>query len=85
MIVPLMSTVITFNAAGGAARNPATRATVPINLAEFERHPFPGRRPTLSLRAMRDRQRHGRTNRLPLALANQARTSVATAPSALSP
>ena len=44
VLVPLMSIVITFNAAGGAARNPATRATMPINLAEFERHPFPGRR-----------------------------------------
>jgi hypothetical protein len=85
MIVPLMSTMITFKAAGGAARNPATRPTTPINLAELARHPFPGRRPMLSLRAMRDRQCHWRTNRLPLALANQSRTSVASVPSALSP
>jgi hypothetical protein len=64
MIVQLTPTVITFNAAGGAARNPATRAPMPINLAELERHPFSGRRPTLSLCAMRDRQCHWRPERL---------------------
>jgi hypothetical protein len=85
MIVQLMPTVITFNAAGGAARNPATRATMPINLAELERHPFSGRRPTLSLRAMRDRQCHWRTNHSPLTIANPPEASIATAPPALSP
>ncbi len=87
MTFPLTPTVIVINlnAADGAARNPASQATVPINLAELEHKPFPRRRPTPSLRTALDRQRHLRTNRPPLTLANRVRTSIAGTPPPLSP
>ena len=88
MIVPPAPTIIEIglNAAGGAARNGATHATMSINVAALAYRPSQGHRPTPLPRAALDRQRHLHANRRLCTLAKRARTSTANAPPpALSP
>jgi hypothetical protein len=86
MIVPPAPTIESgLNAAGGAARNSATQATMSINVAALAYRPSQGHRSTPLPRAALDRQRHLHANRHLCTLAKRARTSTANAPLALSP
>jgi hypothetical protein len=86
MTVPPVPTIIEIGLnAGGAARNRATQATVPVDCAELDRRQSPCRRSTLSPRLALERQHDLRASRHRLMPANRARTLTANAPPALSP